>query len=540
MGKVAGAMRALALGGCGWLAASALSPAYAQPVVQPLPGPEAQRLSEALRALGQDPQSLSALIAAGEASLALQDVDAANGFFRRAEAVSPGDGRIKAGLAAALVQRRQPAEALRLFAEAEQVGALPVNYIAERGLAYDLVGDNARAQRDYTVALSVKSDPVIVRRLALSQAIAGDQRAAEASLLPLLQQQDLAAYRTRAFALAIAGKADEAVSIARTMLPDRLSSGIAPYLRYMPQLTRAQQAAAANLGVFPAPGEIGRDHSAIAAHAAGGPQPSRTADARLIPSGRPLGSTPAEPQVALAQPASQVPAAASIPAPARPPAPAPAPVVAAATPVPQPVAEPPVAPAPAAAQPALVLASASAEPATPITNTATLSAPATPVASLSPQQPVTPSAAPRPSLTDAFAELGRPAGIVVPPAQGAVDITAIQPRRPQVAAAPKPEPAKPAAAPKPPPVPSRHWVQVATGRDTKALAFDWRRIKKEADGLLDKHSANTASWVQTNRLLAGPFPTASAADQMIGKLKEKKVDSFRFTSAAGEEVKPLD
>jgi hypothetical protein len=81
---------------------------------------------------------------------------------------------------------------------------------------------------------------------------------------------------------------------------------------------------------------------------------------------------------------------------------------------------------------------------------------------------------------------------------------------------------------------------VATGRDPKALAFDWRRVKREAGGLLDKPAPHVAAWGQTNRLVAGPFPTAAAANELVGKLKDKEIDAFRFTSAVGEEVKPLD
>src|SRR5688500_18247582 len=270
---------------------------YAQPMVQSLPDPAALRLNDALRRLAQDPRSLGARIDAGQASLSLDDLDAADGFFRRAEAVAPGDGRARAGLASVLVRRRQPVEALRLFAEAEQAGEPMRFHAAERGLAYDLIGDNARAQAEYHVFLSLGEDPLVTRRLALSQAIAGDQRASETTLLPLLQRSDLSAYRTRAFALAILGRPDEAVSIAETMLPAPLASRLAPYLRYMPRLTRAQQAAAANLGVFPQAAQIGRDDPALAAFVppASPRGPARTADSRLVPAGQPLGR-PVEPE----------------------------------------------------------------------------------------------------------------------------------------------------------------------------------------------------------------------------------------------------
>ncbi|MFN5819597.1 MAG: hypothetical protein ACK44Y_04105, partial [Novosphingobium sp.] len=104
-----------------------------------------------------------------------------------------------------------------------------------------------------------------LRRLALSQAISGDRRGMEVTLSPLLQKQDKAAWRTRAFAFAILGLATEAESIARANLPEAAAGGMVAYLRYMPRLTPAQQAAAANLGHFPRAAEIGRDDPRIAA-----------------------------------------------------------------------------------------------------------------------------------------------------------------------------------------------------------------------------------------------------------------------------------
>jgi tetratricopeptide (TPR) repeat protein len=515
----------LALAGLGLAVAAfvawptaAAAQAYARPMVQSLPDPAALRLNDALRRLAQDPRSVTALIDAGQASLSLDDIDAAEGFYRRAEGVAPADGRVKAGLASVLVRRLQPIEALRLFADAEQAGEPMRFHAAERGLAYDLIGDNAKAQEQYHLFLSLGEDPLVTRRLALSQAIAGDQRASETTLLPLLQRTDLAAYRTRAFALAILGKTDEAVSIAETMLPDRLAGRMAPYLRYMPRLTRAQQAAAANLGTFPQAAQIGRDDPALAAFVppAVPRAPARTADSRLVPSGEPLGNAvvrdggvPAREEAA--QP---IPAASAPPALAEPDA--------ASVQIPFSIAEP---------EPEFV------EPA------------ATVVAVLEPDEEVPqpaislaqPEPAPEPApatvqaeeinLAAAFADFTLPARPAV--AEGAVDISLITPRR---EAPPTPARATP---PPRPAQPSRHWVQVATGRDTDALEFDWRRIKRVAGGLLDRPAPHVAAWGQTNRLIAGPFTSAREADQLVAKLKEKQVDSFRFTSAQGEEVKPL-
>jgi len=486
-------------------------------VVQALPDPAQQRLNDSLRVLSRDPRSVLALVAAAEASLALDDIDAAAGFIRRAEAVAPYDGRVKAGRAQLLVRQQQPVEALRLFAEAEQVGALTVAHIGDRGLAFDLIGDNVHAQDAYAVALSAGANPAISRRLALSQAIVGDQRASETTLLPMLQRSDLAAFRTRAFALAILGKSDEAVSIAETMLPERLSSRLGPYLRYMPRLTRAQQAAAANLGVFPQAAQIGRDDPAMAAYSpqAGAALPVRTADARLVPSGEPLGSRSGVPR------REETPVVrAAVQPPASPP------------PTSQPPASPTFEPSSALAGVTASQNSIGSAP-SPAAVEVPLAAPPTPVAAVQPV--LTPDVVPPEprNLAAAFADFALPSGAAVAPAPEAVDITKIAPRRetPRVQA--------PAPSPKPV-VPSRQWVQVATGRDTAALAFDWRRIKREAGRLLDRTGPHVVAWGQTNRLVVGPFADAREADQLVTKLKEKDIDTFRFTSAQGEDVKVLD
>ena len=532
-------LRAAALLGAAALAllphpAAAQDGGYAQPVVQALPDPAALRLNEALRRLAQDPRSTDALVEAGQASLSLDDVDAALGFFRRAAATAPADGRVKAGLAAVMVRQKQPLEALRLFAEAEQAGEPMRMHAAERGFAYDLIGDNARAQADYVLSLSLGQDPMVLRRLALSQAIAGDQDASERTLLPLLQHRDLAAYRVRAFALAILGKSEEAVTIAQTMLPQNLSSRLAPYLRYMPRLTRAQQAAAANLGSFPRAADIGRDDPAVAAYAAqigvlpGAPPAARGADARLVPNGEPLGRRDSGSRIPRREDIAQQTLVTAAP---------PTAVQAAQLPpetAPQIVPVVAEEPAPLEERPqAVVVAVLPPEPvpsALPGPSISIAAQASTPAAD-------SPSPADIRNISEAFAEFSLPAGPAVP-AEGAVDITLIVPKR----EAPKVEPvaaAKPSTPPKPV-IPSRHWVQVATGRDTAALAFDWRRVKRESGGLLDRTNPHVARWGQTNRLIAGPFASAREADDVVSKLKARQIDSFRFTSAQGEEVRRLN
>ncbi len=517
----------------------AANPAQAQEIVQALPHPAQEELNDALRRLSRSPESVPALVAAGRASLELDDVDAALGFFNRAQAVAPEDGRVLVGLALVAVRRGEAVTALQLFGNAEAAGEHMSPYAAERGLAYDLAGRNDRAQRLYRLALSQEESPEVIRRLALSYAIAGNADASEATLLPLLQRQDRAAYRTRAFALAIRGRDEEAITIAETMLPPRLSARLAPYLRYMPRLTRAQQAAAANLGRFPAANELGQDTREIIAYAdqdeAAAPAPApvrrpRPAE-RLQPQGEPLGpavadagtSQPLTPPPESAQPASTSPA----PSGELPPV-GQAPAVAAAR------AEPP----PSAAVPEPVPEAVAALEAEPELPAATEAQPSfslsdrpgtreTPVAS-----PPAGESEPEPEpvdLAEAFADFTLESA-PVPATAGAVDITAIDPPRE------RPSPAEP-----PPPVyPSRQWVQLGIGQNISAFRFDLRRLTRNADGLLDGADAFTAPWGQTNRLLVGPFGSAREAQEMVSALAGKGIDSFRFTSREGEEIQPLD
>lgn len=574
---------------CGAQAAGAQQ-TISRPVVQPLPPPASADLSAALRRLAADSRDFQALIDAGKASLKLNDVDAALGFFGRADAVRSGDPQVKAGLAAAYLRSDKPIEALQLFAEAERGGAIDTQAMADRGLAYDLVGDNAAAQAQYRAALAHGQDTETIMRLALSQAIAGDKPGFEATLLPLLQQRSLPAYRARAFGLAILGEEKEAVSIAQAVMPRDLADRVAPYLGYMPKLTHAQQAAAANMGVFPRAAQIGRDDPRIAAYA--GTPGYQSADSRLTPQGRPLGpskpvddsrsqrrrpdrgsSTTANTRVAQA-PASWATARPSLP-PARiaaerdadrPPAPAArpaaggelppkaAPVTVTAVPVVQqtPSRPPVVASAPARVE--LPPAAATPPPPSPPPVTLAVNTPppaATPGFDLarvgtgaSVALPGEAAASEPASVADAFADIKLPTADPAQASRGAVDITKIdvprevaKPPEPPKAAPPPPPPAKPK--PKKAVVPSRHWVQVATGRNVKALAFDWRRFGKKAPALLGKRDAFTAEWGQTRRLLTGPFDSDKAADKFVAELKKAGIDSFSFTSDEGEEVAPL-
>jgi len=144
-------------------------------VVQPTGSGEVERLNAALNRLAANPRDVTSLIDAGHAAMQLDDLEAAIGFFSRAQELSPASPQAKLGMAAALVRSRQPNEALRLFAEAQLAGAAMESVAADHGLALDLVGNNAEAQASYRLALARRSDDEVSRRLAISLAISGDR-----------------------------------------------------------------------------------------------------------------------------------------------------------------------------------------------------------------------------------------------------------------------------------------------------------------------------------------------------------------------------
>lgn len=507
-------------------------PASAQEVVQPLPPPGAQKLSDALDRLARNSQDVSAVLDAGDAALEVGDVDAAIGFFGRANQLSPGNSRVTLGLARAYVRSRRPIEALRLFAEAERTGIPDAVMAEERGLAFDLVGDAASAQQLYRLAISNGSGDHIIHRLALSLAISGNRSAFESTILPLLEKGDVSAFRVRAFGLAILGDTRAAVEIAETMLNPQTARQMRAYLEYMPQLTQAQQAAAANLGIFPRTGEIGTDDARIARYEQITPQPTEQPGAQLEPSGPRLGSEASPPRL---EQDVQSPRARSSRRPtgdrlsgvrerrreasamgqANPPLESTVPITTEAT---------PTTPAPVIVAQSDERTAQSLSPAEVDRNSSLEPAILLP-------QPSSPQRATQPAdVAAAFGDFTLPPASSSVPRTDAVDITGIDIPRERVE--PKPPP--------PPAHPSRHWVQVATGKDRSALAFDWRRIARNADGRLSKNGPFVTPWGETNRLLAGPYDSAGKAREIVNELKELGVDSFPFTSALGEEIEALN
>ena len=237
------------------LAGTALAqPILAQPAqVQAIRPSSAEDLNNNLARLASNPRDVTALIGAGEAALDMDDARAAAGFFARADTLAPNNGKVKAGLGRVMLKNQNPGEALRLFDQATRLGFPEATLLSDRGLAKDMTGDQAGAQRDYQAALHRTPDDVeLTHRYAASLGISGQVDAAERVLKPLLYKSDRAAWRYRAFILAMNNRQADAKKIAEQTMPSQLASAILPYMQKMPYLTAAQKAAAVHFGHFPA------------------------------------------------------------------------------------------------------------------------------------------------------------------------------------------------------------------------------------------------------------------------------------------------
>jgi tetratricopeptide (TPR) repeat protein len=485
----------------------------AQPgaVVQPVPPAAAvETLNNNLAKLSRNPQDVEALLGAGQAALDLGDAQAANGFFTRANMVNPNLGRAKLGLGIVQLQLKQASDSAASFDAAASLGEPANGHLAERGLAYDLTGQQAKAQRDYQGALRADPDDLKAKlRYAVSLGISGKVAEADRLIEPVLAAGDREAWRLRAFIYAMNGRQGEARSITQAVMPKGLADALDPYMARVSLLTPAQKAAAAHFGDFPANVLRMAVPATPPAAPAIAPAPQLAETDR-----RESGSSNRRSRSQQTERASGA-AGRSEPAPS--------------ASAPQPVASSPVS-----------LARAPAPPPQPTpTPTPTLAPAARRPASVPPPAPT-----PERSLADAVLALTVPAAEKAPsgPSVDINDLKRLQEERAKKAAEDK---AKAAAAAKAKAEaaekkrlrdnPSRVFVQIAAGKRTSALAFDLDRFRKRYEAIGDEQGWR-AEWGATNRLLIGPYRSTSKAQDVADSIKKAGGDAFVWTSDAGETV----
>ncbi|MEP6785573.1 MAG: SPOR domain-containing protein [Sphingomonadales bacterium] len=571
-------------------------PAAAQLVQSTEPNDAVDRLGRYIRVLAATPRDLEALLGAGQAALDVGDPNAALGFFARAEDVSASNGRVKAGLGSSLVMIERPDDALRLFAEAVALGVPEAAVARDRGLAYDLRGDSARAQRDYKLALGRDRDDELVRRYALSLGISGDRAAALEQLQPLLRKQDQGAWRARAFILAMTGDVSGANSVARQLMVPAMANAMSPLLSRLATLNAAERAHAVNFGTVPSDGTQLAVKTGDPFLGAVPPTPitasASTAGAGLIPAGPPLGPRtqsgtatrvaqaelpkPRQPITVQQKLASEPTPAAATPGFSTPAESGssrvgqrigtrigpvdPARVAETTSGTPTLVARPTsgtLPPPDSARQSVPPVEVAQAPPPPP----AVIGPPAEPVPTSSetpafevPRSTALPSSppvervipAPSPSATSRLAgllegiERERESSAELPSARelrsaraaARKKVAELAAQTAAEAAAKKKRDEEAAAAKR---SPARIWVQIATGRNESGLGLTWRRLQSD-NAALKGQSAWFAPFKATNRIVVGPIKSASSARDLVNKLGKGGLQATTWSSEAGEDV----
>lgn len=534
------------------------SPVWAQGEIVQAHNPDADALATQMRVLAENPRDVEALLAAARLSTRLGDLTGALALLQRAESVEATNPRIASNRAAVLVRQERPGEALRLFQRAEAQGVDAREFAADRGFAYDLLGQPLLAQRDYKLALATRREDEVVRRYALSLGISGSRIEAERALDPLLRAQDRAAWRDRAFILAMNGDLAGAEKIAATVLPGAAGRNLLPFFRRIATLGPADRAFAVHFGeLSPTPARLADARTAPSLPVYTGPAPVQIAQAQPVPvtsapvrtdaRGRRVASTPKAAPVQVAK-ADVAPVARTVPSqptaqPTRQPAPLPQPA-----PAPRPIVQPT-----SASQPDVRRVASAGSPLSSII--ANIEVPASERAperaSVAPAPKPIGAAKPTPKRPVVAAEedatRAKPA-----PKRGtrAEDEADSKPAKPGARKGAKPEDeadAKPVKGRKPEPKkpdpkkadPERVWVQVASGANESTVDRAWKGVAAKSPKLLKARGGWWMPFKATNRIVTGPFKTSGEAQAFVNKLAGEGVSAFVVTSEAGQKVSKI-
>jgi Flp pilus assembly protein TadD len=172
--------------------------------------------------LQADPHDASAFVRQGDAYRAMGRSQEAEASYSQALAILPGEPR--AGIGKGMIMlRRDPAGAAAAFRLVLALHPRDVQALTGQGVAFDLLGEHAKAQASYRDALAAQPGlRAATADLGLSLALSGDTAAALALLQPLAND-GTASRRERdnlAVALQLAGREAEARRILREEMSD--------------------------------------------------------------------------------------------------------------------------------------------------------------------------------------------------------------------------------------------------------------------------------------------------------------------------------
>ena len=520
------------------LGASAV-PVAAQYAISPAdPGTS---LAGALRTLSSNPRNFQALITAGRASLDMGDTQAAAGFYGRAEEASPQSPVPKIGIGAAMTAMGDARGAMTYFDRAQGLGAAHSSLALDRGLAFDLLGQQSKAQSDYRVAMFGAQADEARRRLALSLAISKDIRGAAAMLEPLLKRRDPGAVRTNAFVLALAGDREGARRTIDAALPGA-GARFEPFFRLLPVLRPDEKAMAVHLGEFP---KDAAQRHASAERIPSSPvlsigntsevvveSPRRTAQVQITPPKNAKGKPPIK--VALKNPEAPrravreavVPStwmAMSRPTldPSRYASVRRKPEATAASP--KKAAQPDPEPRPGLADDDLMPLTAEAEvpePLLPVDTGAVPNSDGEPV--LTAEAEVRSSLQSTPKL-----EIKRPPASKPKVELAKLDLPKAKPKPKSKAEAEKPK----VAAKKPPASP--YFVQLASGSHADRMGGEYKKIKAKKPGLFAGRNAQVTNGKELFRLVIGPFKSRDDSGAFVNQLAKAGIDGFTYTAPDG-------
>ncbi|MFL6777669.1 MAG: SPOR domain-containing protein [Sphingomicrobium sp.] len=515
------------------LAVAMMASAAPAAVVSAAPESPGTALSRHIRILASDPRDFNALIGAGHAALELGDVQAAAGFFGRAEEVNPRAPAAKAGLGAAMANMGDADGAIYYFDQAVRLGAATMAIALDRGLARDLNGDLAAAQGDYRLAIQSLNSDEARRRLALSLAIGRDRKGAMDAIQPLLNHRDPAAQRTRAFVLALVGDQIGAGQAIESVMPGG-SARFAPFFRYLPQLSVQEKAAAVHLGIFPdnaaarvAANQAAQQAPQVAARAAAPAQRGPTAPAagpaagkRAIQQTPPVRMATREPTPQPPKPSFSLPSQSGSASPSFS-----LPSASSAVPTETQVAQV----EPSASEPEQVAAAVEEDPARAMSEAeaggGNLSGIDKLLATIAEAPPP-----PQPKLELTKPEVpasGKKAADKKAADKKAADKKAAAERKAKEEKLAAEKKAREEAARLG--VKGTYWVQLAGGSNQDRMVTEYKKLSGQAGKLLKSRSGYVTAGKDYFRLIVGPFDNKAQSQAFVNKLAKEGVDGFSWT-----------